>query len=175
MSQRQPDFLLANNAVYVAKGDVPKVDLEKMFVPKGEKPKNDDLRCAVVTCMDPRIDPLRALGLEGNAAMIRNAGGVGVEALRSLIIFQEFCQGKDIAVVHHTGCGMLYVSPDAIHAGPTNIPADMQFYEFSDVEEGLRRDVRWLRERVQEGVLLEGTRVVGYILENETGKLQVVE
>lgn len=92
------------------------------------------------------------------------------DALRSLIIFQELSYGKEIAVVHHTDCGMLRISTDEIHAGTKNIPADMHFHEFNDIDEGVRRDVRWLKERVQEGALLEGTNVMGYILENETGK-----
>ena len=77
---------------------------------------------------------------------------------------------KDIAVVHHTDCGMLRISTEEIRAGPKNIPEGMHFHEFSDIEEGVRRDVRWLKERVQDGALLEGTNVVGYLLENETGK-----
>ena len=72
--------------------------------------------------------------------------------------------------MHHTDCGMLRISTEEIRAGPKNIPADMHFHEFSDIEEGVRRDVRWLKERVQDGALLEGTNVVGYLLENETGK-----
>ena len=38
---------------------------------------------AVLTCMDARIDPARALGLEeGDAHVIRNAGGRAADALR---------------------------------------------------------------------------------------------
>ncbi|KZV64993.1 carbonic anhydrase [Peniophora sp. CONT] len=173
----QPDFLLANNAAYVAKGVVPPINLMEgeLFIPKGEvPPAGRPPGYAVVTCMDPRIDPIRALGLD-TAAIIRNAGGVSADALRSLIAFQELIQGKEIAVVHHTDCGMLRLKTEEIHAGPKNIPAGMHFHEFSDLDEGVRRDVRWLKERVQDGALLEGTHVVGYILENETGKLRVVE
>ncbi|KZV64992.1 carbonic anhydrase [Peniophora sp. CONT] len=173
----QPDFLLFNNAAYVAKGEVPAVNFMEgpLFVPKGETLKaGARTRYAVVTCMDPRIDPIRALGLNP-AAIIRNAGGVSADALRSLIAFQELTHGKEIAVVHHTDCGMLRLKTEEIHAGPKNIPAGMHFHEFSDLDEGVRRDVRWLKERVQDGALTEGTHVVGYIIENETGKLRVVE
>ena len=45
---------------------------------------------AIVTCMDARILPSRALGLqEGDAHVIRNAGGRARDALRSLIISQR--------------------------------------------------------------------------------------
>ena len=47
--------------------------------------------------------------------------------------------------MHHTDCGMLRISTEEIRAGPKNIPADMHFHEFSDIEEGVRRDVRWLK------------------------------
>ncbi|VDB82740.1 unnamed protein product [Peniophora sp. CBMAI 1063] len=168
----QPEFLLANNTAYAVKGIVPTVNFqESLFIPKGEVLKDNKPRYIVVTCMDNRIDPIRALGLE-DAAIIRSAGGIAIDAdvLRSLIVFQELKQGKEIAVVHHTDCGALRISTEEIHAGPKNIPKDLQFHEFRDVEEGVRRDVRWLKERVQEGVLLEGTTVMGYVIENETGK-----
>ena len=79
-----------------------------------------------------------------------------------------------MAVVKHTDCGALRISGEEIHAGPKNIPAGMEFHEFSDIEEGVRRDVRWLKDRVRDGTLLEGTNVVGYIIENETGEVSSV-
>jgi carbonic anhydrase len=45
---------------------------------------------AIVTCMDARIVPSRQLGLEeGDAHVIRNAGGRARDALRSLVISQR--------------------------------------------------------------------------------------
>lgn len=42
---------------------------------------------AVVTCMDARIDPAAAYGINlGDAHVIRNAGGNAHDALRSLVI-----------------------------------------------------------------------------------------
>ena len=44
--------------------------------------------------MDARIDPAKALGLdEGDAHVIRNAGGRASEALRSVIISQKVFLG----------------------------------------------------------------------------------
>ena len=61
------EFLTANGA-YAAKfskGDLP--------LPPGRK-------VAVLACMDARLDPARVLGLEeGDAHVIRNAGGVDSE------------------------------------------------------------------------------------------------
>lgn len=47
-------------------------------------------------------DPARALGLEeGDAHVIRNAGGRVTDALRSIIISQQLLGTREIVVVHH--------------------------------------------------------------------------
>ncbi|CAE6533036.1 unnamed protein product [Rhizoctonia solani] len=70
----------------------------------------DGTKVAVVTCMDPRIDVdflLRQLSLTStNSYIIRNAGGRAKEALRSVIVSQEFLGTSEVHVVHHTDCGM---------------------------------------------------------------------
>lgn len=65
-------------------------------------------RVAVVTCMDTRIDPLRALGLvPGDAHIIRNAGGlVTDDALRSLVVSQRKLDTTAVMVIQHTRCGL---------------------------------------------------------------------
>jgi carbonic anhydrase len=48
------------------------------------------------------IDPARALGLEeGDAHVIRNAGGRVSDALRSVIISQQLLGTREIVIVHH--------------------------------------------------------------------------
>lgn len=52
--------------------------------------------------MDARIDPAKALGLvEGDAHVIRNAGGRAVEAVRSIVISQQLLGTREIVVIHH--------------------------------------------------------------------------
>lgn len=59
-------------------------------------------KVAVVTCMDARIDPAKALGLvEGDAHVIRNAGGRAIEAVRSIVISQQLLGTREIVVIHH--------------------------------------------------------------------------
>src|SRR5437016_13881049 len=71
---------------------------------------------AVLVCMDARIDPARALGLEaGDAHVIRNAGGRAADALRSLVISGQLLGTTSIAAIHHTDCGMLTFSNVARH------------------------------------------------------------
>ncbi|KAJ1305243.1 hypothetical protein OPQ81_000272 [Rhizoctonia solani] len=64
----------------------------------------------VVTCMDPRIDVnflLKQLKLSSSTSyIVRNAGGRAKEALRSVIVSQQFLGTSEVYVVHHTDCGM---------------------------------------------------------------------
>ena len=74
---------------------------------KGDLPMPPGRRFAVVACMDARLDPAKALGLEeGDAHVIRNAGGRAADALRSLVISQRLLGTQEVLVVHHTDCGM---------------------------------------------------------------------
>ena len=75
---------------------------------KGDLPMPPGRKFAVVACMDARLDPAKALGLEeGDAHVIRNAGGRAADALRSLVISQRLLGTQEVLVVHHTDCGML--------------------------------------------------------------------
>ena len=58
--------------------------------------------------MDFRLDPLAVLGLDdGEAYVIRNAGGVLTDDVRrSLAITQHALGVEEIALVHPTDCGM---------------------------------------------------------------------
>jgi carbonic anhydrase len=61
--------------------------------------------------------PLAALGLkEGDAHIIRNAGGRAADAVRSLVISQQLLGTRDVMVIHHTDCGMVsfHQSPDVL-------------------------------------------------------------
>lgn len=47
-------------------------------------------------------DPAKVLGLqEGDAHVIRNAGGRTIEALRSLVISQQLLGTREIVILHH--------------------------------------------------------------------------
>lgn len=72
-------------------------------------------RVAIVTCMDARIDVYRALGLEvGQAHVIRNAGGVVTDdVIRSLCLSQQELGTNEVAVIHHTRCGLEGLDEDA--------------------------------------------------------------
>jgi carbonic anhydrase len=91
------DELLARNARYAAG-----FSQEKLPIPPRKQ-------VAIVACMDARIETGRLLGLEeGDAHVIRNAGGVVTEdVIRSLTISQRLLGTREILLVFHTDCGML--------------------------------------------------------------------
>lgn len=68
-------------------------------------------RLAVIACMDNRLDVTRLLGLaNGDAFVIRNAGGILTEDVRrSLAIAQHALGVSEIILIHHTDCGMSHL------------------------------------------------------------------
>ena len=128
---------------------------------------------AVLTCMDARIDPARALGLEeGDAHVIRNAGGRAADALRSLVISEQLLGTTEIVVIHHTDCGMLTFSNDdlrtkvkqELHADADNI----DFLPFKDLEQSVRDDVAFLRNSP---LIPQSIDISGFIYDVKSGKL----
>src|SRR6185312_12107516 len=71
----------------------------------------------VITCMDARLVPSRQLGLaEGDAHVIRNAGGRAQDALRSLVVSQRLLGTNEVMVIHHSDCGMRGLTDDAVRS-----------------------------------------------------------
>jgi carbonic anhydrase len=131
-------------------------------------------RIAILACMDARLDPVRALGLEdGDAHVIRNAGGaVTNDAIRSLAISQHLLGTEQIALIQHTDCGMQKFKDDELaahleaHAGEAP-PFDL--HAFEDLEQNLRQSVQALENS---SFLLKTDAVKGYIYDVETGSLK---
>ena len=72
------------------------------------------LRLLVVTCLDPRVDPVHVLGLDlGDAMVIRNGGGrVTPEVINNIAFVAQLAAKAvpdgplfEVAVIHHTQCG----------------------------------------------------------------------
>ena len=83
---------------------------------KGDLAMPPSRRVAVLACMDARLDTHKILGLEeGEAHVIRNAGGVATDdAIRSLVISQRLLGTQEIILIHHTDCGMLTFKDDDV-------------------------------------------------------------
>jgi carbonic anhydrase len=139
----------------------------------GALPAAPGRRLAVVTCMDARLLPSRFLGLrEGDAHVIRNAGGSAREALRSLVISQRLLGTQEVAIVKHTGCGMLTFSNEDLYAKVReDLGADasgIDFEPFGSLEDAVREDVDFLRSSPLIG---EDVAVRGFVYDVESGRL----
>ncbi len=143
---------------------------------KGGLPMPPRRKVAVVTCMDARILPSRALGLEeGDAHVIRNAGGRAQDALRSLIISQRLLGTREVAVIHHTDCGMLTFKNEDLRAQvKRELGADasgIDFLPFSDVEKSVRDDIAALRDSP---FMPRDVPIRGFVYDVRTGRVTEV-
>jgi carbonic anhydrase len=125
--------------------------------------------------MDARLDPARVLGLEeGDAHVVRNAGGRADDALRSLVISQQLLGTREVVVIHHTDCGMLTFTDAQLKkklSDELGVETDTAFLPFSDLEQSVRDDVATIRES---RLLLKGIPVTGFIYDVKTGRLRRV-
>ncbi|KAI0803116.1 carbonic anhydrase [Irpex lacteus] len=163
------DFV-AKNAPYV-----------ESFGEKGAIPLKPGKKLAIVTCMDARINVYAELGInEGDAHIIRNAGGSAKDALRSIIISQRLLGTREIAVFHHTDCGMLtFTTPELreIVKSSTDDPSaaeaidKIDFLEFPELEQSVKEDVKYLKESP---LVLPETIVTGWVYEVGTGRVRQV-
>ncbi len=155
--------LIANNEAYVSSFD------------KGNLPVPPAKKVAVLACMDARLDPAKALGLqEGDAHVIRNAGGVATEdALRSLVISQRLLGTEEIVLIHHTDCGMETFTDDAVKEQiltDTGIRPSFALEAFPEAED----DVRQTAARIKASPFLPHKVIRGFVYEVESGKLREV-
>ena len=158
------DELLASNEAYAASFD------------KGDLPLPPARKIAIVACMDARLNPYGALGLqEGDAHVIRNAGGVVTDdEIRSLAISQRLLGTEEIVLIHHTDCGMLTFTDDGFKASiqeETGIKPQWAAEAFEDLEE----DVRQSKARIEASPFVPNKDSIrGFIYDVETGRLQEV-
>jgi carbonic anhydrase len=143
---------------------------------RGDLPMPPARRLAIVTCMDARIIPSRAFGLEeGDAHVIRNAGGRARDALRSLVISQRLLGTTEIVVIHHTDCGMLtFTNRDLHDKVKQDLGVDssnIDFLPFADVEESVREDVALL---LSSPLIPGNIGIRGFVYDVRTGKLNEV-
>ena len=159
------DDLVRNNDAYASsfkKGDLPLPPAKKL---------------AVVACMDARLDVHKILGLnEGDAHVIRNAGGVATDdAIRSLVISQRLLGTNEIILIHHTDCGMLTFKDDDVKRqieSEVGIRPAFALEAFPDVEEDVRQSIA----RIQASPFIPNkSSVRGFVYDVRSGKLGEVK
>ena len=143
---------------------------------RGHLPLPPARRVAILTCMDARIIPSRALGLEeGYAHVIRNAGGRARDALRSLVISQRLLGTRAVAVIHHTDCGMLTFNNrdlrEKVRADLGQDTGEFDFLPFEDLDDSVREDVEFL---LATQLLNPDTIIRGFVYDVRDGRLREV-
>lgn len=158
------DELLANARSYAAS------------FTKGDLPLPPSRKIAVLACMDARLNPYGLLGLqEGDAHVIRNAGGVVTEdEIRSLAISQRLLGTEEIILIHHTDCGMLTFTDDQFKRSvqdDVGIKPAWATEAFSDLDD----DVRQSLARIKASPFIPHKESVrGFVYDVHTGALREV-
>ena len=158
------DDVLKNNAQYAESFD------------KSDLPLPPALNMAVVACMDARLDTHKLLGIqEGDAHVIRNAGGVVTDdVIRSLVISQRLLGTSEVVLIHHTDCGMLTFRDDdvkdAIQAD-TGLRPSFAMEAFGNLEGDVRQSIA--RIKASPFVPVKD-QIRGFVYDCATGRLNEV-
>jgi len=132
------DEFLANNEAYAGQ------------FTKGSLPMPPAKQIAAVVCMDARLETGALLGLlEGDAHVIRNAGGVVTDdVIRSLTISQRLLGTREIMLIHHTDCGMLTFKDADLKQqilDDTGIKPPFAMEDFADIDADVRQSLGRVR------------------------------
>jgi carbonic anhydrase len=144
---------------------------------KGNAPLPPARGVAVVACMDARLHVSAILGLEiGDAHIIRNAGGVVTDdAIRSLVISQRLLGTREIILIHHSDCGMVTFSDDAVKAqikDDTGIRPPFALEAFPDADDDVRQSIARIRANP---FIPHRDNVRGFVYDVATGRLREIE
>ena len=139
----------------------------------------------VVTCLDHRIDPAIALGLElGDAPVLRNAGGRVTQSVIEDIAYlgrrmsggqPSGDGGVEVAIIHHTQCGTGFLADPGFRreaCEATGVDeATLHASAVPDPHTSISVDV----ERLLSSPLLPPTMSVsGHVYDLETGRVTTV-
>ena len=117
-----------------------------------------------------------ALLQEGDAHVIRNAGGVITDdEIRSLAISQRLLGTEEIVLIHHTDCGMLTFTDDAFKASvqeDTGIKPEWAVETFSDLDADVKQSIARIKASP---FIPKKDSVRGFVYEVETGHLREVK
>jgi carbonic anhydrase len=130
--------------------------------PPGELPPLPRRGLVILTCMDHRVDPMAALGLElADAMVLRNPGGRVTPALiENLLVLDQVARERgsslaelELVLMQHTECGANALTG-------------------TDPYEGIGADLEALAANQ---ILPDSLSVTGLVYETATGRLEQVE
>ena len=158
------DDVLKNNAQYAEGFD------------KADLPLPPALNMAVVACMDARLDTHKLLGIqEGDAHVIRNAGGVVTDdVIRSLVISQRLLGTREVVLIHHTDCGMLTFRDDDVKDAiqtDTGLRPAFAMEAFGNLEGDVRQSIARIKASP---FVPTKDQIRGFVYDCATGRLSEV-
>lgn len=148
------------------------------------------LHTLIISCADPRVDPVHILGLEpGEAVVLRNVGGrITPGTLQLLTMLLQVPAGSGapasnnasaaaspfhLIVLHHTDCGITRLASNAtLMADYFDIaPAELPAKAIENPRAAVASDIATLRaiSAVPSSIL-----VSGLVYDTETGQVEVV-
>ena len=156
-------------------------------------PMRPSLRTLIISCADPRVDPVHILGLEpGETVVLRNVGGrvtPGTLQLLSMLLQVPTGSGAPgassapasdnasapfhLLVLHHTDCGITRLASNTtLMADYFDIPpAELPAKAIEDPRAAMASDIAMLRAfpAIPSAIL-----VSGLVYDTETGLIEVV-
>lgn len=130
--------------------------------------------------MDARIDPAAAFGISlGDAHVIRNAGGIAKDAVRSIVISEQLLGTTELLVIKHTDCGMLTFKNEDAHAivkknlGPEAEKelAGVDFLPFPELDQAVKDDVTFLKGSK---AVPDSIKISGWVYDVKSGGVREV-
>ena len=135
-------------------------------------------KLAILTCMDTRLSTL-TLGLaNGDAHIIRNAGGIVTEdSLRSLLVSHYLLDTVEFMIINHTDCGLMQASEQDLRTRiqsrtGTAAISPAFFFAFQNLEENVRHQIQKLRTHPW---IPKEVTVRGFIYDTTSGLLREVD
>jgi carbonic anhydrase len=135
-------------------------------------------KLAILMCMDTRLS-IRMLGLkEGDAHIIRNAGGIVTDdAVRSLVISHYLLGTEEFMVINHTDCGLMHTTEQDLRTriqnrAGTAAVAPAFFYAFQNIDENVRHQLQKLRTHPW---IPQKVAVRGFVYDVTTGRLREID
>ncbi|RQM07163.1 hypothetical protein DH86_00000872 [Scytalidium sp. 3C] len=184
-SQRDPRvdcYVTGNRKWASSEGFKPPIDFSQIRKWTRESAEG---QCYIVACSDPRCCPEEYLGMtpSNKAGALRVAGGRVQNALSSLYVLTAVgTHGRTgtIMVIHHTDCGMCYLTDEDIRESlrsrlPEGCPEAkeidlMSFGCINDPEQTVRIDVEFLKA----SPYFKGMQVFGFVQDIHTGLLKEI-
>jgi len=169
---------MANTVVLTTVEDLLNRNAEKVHISQPSITEMPLQKIFIVSCCDPRIDPVEILGLQKwDAVVTRSAAGRIRPQFQNLLFLDQMLKFSDIMIIHHTDCSASIIKNDDVRQtlkerAPENTAEidKLVLPAFDNLEQSVRDDVEFVTTSALVRKEL-ADRAHGYIHDLQTGKL----